>query len=475
MTLYSMSLSRLSSISHAGSLGKYITPTAVSNISVTIGSYITGVATTNDVSYNVYALTSSSTGATTHTISYTCNTPTLCYVLAVGGGGGGSSYAGGGGGADGVVMMPVTLPVGTSTISVSVGNYGVGAVKNGLGVNGSNTTVNFTATSVQNIIATGGGRGAGSSGTAGNAGGSGGGGCSQFSAATGVGGAGNNANNNFANYGGSYTAASSSSGGGGAGSFGTIGIGGLGGNGGIGIKCSLAGIANFTPSGTSYGTYYWGGGGGTMGGIGGLGGGGNGGTGTTVTAANSVTNTGGGGGGGYNAIAGNGGSGIVVIAFPTTAQSMPLTNYSFTSPIVTSNSASVVNPTITSWTITNSGTYYILNGTGGATYNFNACPYGQFFFNSTSFTVALRQTIVLAAKTYTLSFCSAVNSSYTDNNSSTNIYVDNLLQYTTFGTITTTSTSWNVYTFNFTINIAGSHEIWINSNCSIGITQILIY
>ena len=74
-----------------------------------------------------------------------------------------------------------------------------------------------------------------------------------------------------------------------------------------------------------------------------------------------------------------------------------------------------------------------------------------------------------------MSFCAAVNSLYTDNNLSVDFFVDGILQYTTLGTITTTSTCWNVYTFNFTIATAGSHESFINIHGPIGFTQILIY
>ena len=186
-------------------------------------------------------------------------------------------------------------------------------------------------------------------------------------------------------------------------------------------------------------------------------------------------NTGGGGGSGLTGIGGNGGSGIVVIAFSTTEQSLLVTNYNFTSPTVTLNTASTLKPTLTSWTTTGSaGNYYILNGTGGATYNFNQCPYGQFFYSSTNTNVRLFQTLVLSAKTYTMSFCAAVNSAFIDNTRFVEFIMDGVFLYSTLGNMTTTSTSWNVYTFDFTIS-AGSHTLWINTHCPMGITQLLIY
>ena len=123
--------------------------------------------------------------------------------------------------------------------------------------------------------------------------------------------------------------------------------------GGSGIQCTLPGINTFAPAGTAYGTYYWGGGGGgsanaTTAGTGGLGGGGGGSSvsgpapapagtyginaGTAGTNAETQPsmvpflaptvggaggkNTGGGGGGSYISTGGQGGSGIVVLAFP---------------------------------------------------------------------------------------------------------------------------------------------------------------
>ena len=321
-----------------------------------------GTSTTNNVTYNVYSfqpgtsiLPSVATSSqATYTINYNTGGSTLIYVLAVGGGGGAGTFCGGGGGAGGVVMNSVTLPSGTGTISVNVGAGGLGQGTSGANyatpvpVNGSNTTVSFSANTNANIIAYGGGFGQGLNNTtgAGN-GGSGG-------------GAGNNggllfgkAINQYNNYGnpGSLLGGANSQGcgGGGAGNVGTqnlVAALGAASNGGPGIQCFLPGISTFAPSGTPYGTYYWGGGGGGGGnasqsGNGGIGGGGGGGSsGATTTfggtggglALNAGgngtysdlaisgaggTNTGGGGGGSVHNIAASGGSGIVVIAFPS--------------------------------------------------------------------------------------------------------------------------------------------------------------
>jgi len=304
---------------------------------------VSGTSITNGITYNVYAF---KTTGVTYTITYSSNTSTYCYVLAVAGGGGGSSGGGGGGGGGGVVMTPVNVPSSSGTITVSVGAGGSGdtTANNTTGTqNGFNTTVTFnTTTAYATITATGGGYGSGTNGgstpyVAGGTGGSGGG-----SNAVVASGSGNNNNLNYANSGG-ITANNCSGGGGGAGTASSYG------NGGNGIQCFLPGISTFSPSGTSYVTYYWGGGGGgsassasISAGNGGMGGGGGGNNNTSFTAGigggssiniggsgliNDIypstkvagaggANTGGGGGGAWNGFGGSGGSGIVVIAFP---------------------------------------------------------------------------------------------------------------------------------------------------------------
>ena len=327
-------------------------------------SDVKGTSITNGINYNVYSFTSVS-ATTSYTVNYSCSSATTIYVLAVGGGGAGGGGTGGGGGAGGVVMMPISLLAGTSTININIGSGGASAANFVVGNNGNNTTVNFTANPSANIIAWGGGGGGSSSGNkVGNSGGSGGG--APGTADSGGIYAPGNPNNNYNNYGniggtGSSVATTwNPGGGGGAGVVGTSGNGaivnpgtaqapGMGGN---GIQCFLPGICNFAPSGTTYGTYYWGGGGGgsvmhnnnlLSAGNGGLGGGGggnieststyltvtyggglslnSGGNGNMTTGGNGGANTGGGGGAEFgnptSQTSGSGGSGIVIIAFPS--------------------------------------------------------------------------------------------------------------------------------------------------------------
>lgn len=306
---------------------------------------ISGTSTTNGITYNVYSFQpgtsilppAATSSQATYTINYTCALATTIYVLAVGGGAGGNSGGGGGGGAGGVVMTPISIPIGTSTITLAVGSGGASGT-NTVGTNGYNTTVNFTANSTFNIIAYGGGNAS----KTGNG----------FTVNTALGTAPSNNYINYANYGGGNTTTiTGGAGGGGAGTPGAQGNASnsyVGGNGGSGIQCFLPGIANFAPSGTPYGAYYWGGGGGGSsytnantinvgnGGIGGGGGGANGtnyiggacgiglnngGTGSINNNAGGAggVNSGGGGGGAWNGASGTGGSGIVIIAFPQIA------------------------------------------------------------------------------------------------------------------------------------------------------------
>lgn len=305
---------------------------------------VKGTSTTNGINYNVYSFTSVST-TTTYTVNYTCANATTIYVLAVGGGGSGSSSGGGGGGAGGVVMNPILLPAGSSSITISVGAGGASVGNGAMGINGTNTTVTFTSSTYNNITAYGGGPGGAVANTTNTSGGSSGGwGWGTTSASTGFPSPPLNQYNNYGNQqgaaGGSNTYAG---GGGGSGSCG------VGANGGNGIQCYLPGISTFSSSGTSYSTYYWGGGGGGFSGSsgnasgnGGLGGGGggtnsasgtvgiggigginNGGIGGTGNGLNTGTgggsggiNTGSGGGGTYINYSGAGGPGIVIIAFP---------------------------------------------------------------------------------------------------------------------------------------------------------------
>lgn len=466
------------------------TPPTISVSSTSGYTYSIGTGITNGINYNVYLFTTSTTTplTTTYTINYSCNISNYCYVFAVGGGGAGSSYAGGGGGGGGVVMMPVTLPSGSTTITISVGSGGTASVANSLGTNGYNSYVNFSSIPSSNVIAYGGGYGGGTSGnTSGSTGGSGGG--TNFGIPTTFLGVGNNTNNNFATSGSIVvTTGQYGAGGGGAGSSP------LSANissGGAGIYCTLPGIKDYTPSGYfNLGSYYWAGGGaGAVGvanvnSIGGIGGGGGGYGSTIKTGGNGFNNggtpvgdsggaggvnTGGGGGGAWNGVSGAGGSGIVAIAFPILQESFIIRNYNFATPTVSSNTASTVNTIPTGWTVSGSGSYYILNGTGGATYNLKTCPYGQFFYTTTTTTVVLSQNISLYSAIYTISFSAAVLSTFTGSFTITigsNTYTSRL---------TNSNIYWNTYTWNFINSATGTYNLTFTFNCPVGITQLLIY
>ena len=228
--------------------------------------------------------------------------------LVVAGGGAGAGYNGGGAGG----YREGSLSVSVSSFSVSVG---AGGLKGVLTI--SPYIANAGGNSVFSTITSAGGGGAGNNASVGGAGGSGGG--------NGWGGGGVGAGNtpptipSQGNNGGINGAAGNYGGGagGGAGGVGGNGSGaGAGGIGGVGLSSSINGVA----------TFYSGGGGGSFAfsgtaGAGGNGGGGAGSATTGANATNGLPNTGGGGGGAswngsnFN-LAGDGGSGIVIIRYP---------------------------------------------------------------------------------------------------------------------------------------------------------------
>jgi len=235
------------------------------------------------------------------------------YYAVVGGGGAGSgsstTLAGGGGGAGEVIQGSEVVSIGTKSVVVGAG--GTCADADLIGTNGSQSSIDA-------IVAIGGGYGGYFNGTTNNAGSGGSGGGATTSGATGdaIGGS---ATNGYK--GGDvpdgliYTAA----GGGGAGSIGQdVADDVTGGNGGTGITISTNGMS-ITVAG--------GGGGassdgfGDAGGTGGSGIGGNGGSyAYAVGGTDGATNTGSGGGGGFEDGAqtypvGQGGSGVVVISY----------------------------------------------------------------------------------------------------------------------------------------------------------------
>ena len=247
-------------------------------------------------------------------------------ILAVGGGGAGGSSAtgaisGGGGGAGGYLEGNLSITRG-STYAVSIGAGGVGALNTTFAGNIGGDTVFGSYTAV------GGGAGGfrydSNTYNGGSAGGSSGGGAGWASGVITPSAATQTSQSpltGYGNIGGSGNAgAGGSGGGGGAGSAAANGTNTVNTAGGIGRQSSITGTA----------TYYAGGGGGgaysqtgpnAAAGAGGLGGGGAGGYQGSVAATAGTANTGGGGGGCGNPgsgiwIGANGGSGVLIIAYP---------------------------------------------------------------------------------------------------------------------------------------------------------------
>ena len=340
--------------------------------SISTSNDVAGTAIYNNTTYKIRTFTT--VGANSFDY-YNADRNTI-YVLAVGGGGGAGTIGGGGGG--GVVMQAITLPLGSNILNINIGNGGVSSTT--ASTNGQNTTVNFYGQPSSNIIALGGGAGSGvvanGKGTAStpSSGGSGGGGSATIgtggggmscpgnyvpSNVTTNGASGNTAYSNYTNSGGNGICSWAGNwpivggGGGGAGDSGqtattiqrttcagttyTVNSDNRSGRGGNGIQANstIQPIANFNPSGTSYGTYYWGSGGNGGGSaalplVDVLGGSGSTGGLNSVWGSNpnAGANTGGGGGGApgsSDVVGGNGGSGIVIIAYAETPLSGPVT------------------------------------------------------------------------------------------------------------------------------------------------------
>jgi hypothetical protein len=211
-------------------------------------------------------------------------------ALVIGGGGAGTSGMAGGGAGGYQYNSSFAITAGAYSIVIGSGGNQYGSPS----YNGGNSTFSI-------VTANGGGGGGGSNG--GSGGGSAGGG----TPGTGIAGQG---------YGGGSSTSGIGAGGGGAGAVGgnSPGSTGYGGDGGVGIQNSISG----TP------TYYAGGGGGAISGqsvyyhfsVGGLGGGGGGVSGPGGVAASGTDSLGGGGGaGGSGCVSGNGGKGVVIIAY----------------------------------------------------------------------------------------------------------------------------------------------------------------
>ena len=257
---------------------------------------------------------------------------TASYLVVAGGGGGSGHYGGGGGGAGGyrtdVASLNTTL---SYTVTVGAGGSGVGtAVPSATGP-GSNSTFNITTSA-------GGGGGVNDNVVrAGSSGGSGGGGNGGYNT---VGGSGNTpstspsqGNNGGTSYG---SGPNLGGGGGGASAVGGTASSSVAGAGGAGTANSITGSSV---------TYAGGGGGGAYaGGSGGAAGAGGGAAGTTANAGISGTaNLGGGGGGSNFGTGGNGGSGVVIISYPSPQK--------FGGGIVTTSGANTIHTFQTSGTL----------------------------------------------------------------------------------------------------------------------------
>lgn len=249
------------------------------------------------------------------------------FVLAGGGSGGYTTLgtAGAGGGAGGAVFHNGILVVpGSNTFTVTVGAGASGASTNqaaNYAPSGSNSS--FVGGSI-NMIAYGGGGGAGynSAYVAGASGGCGGGG--EYTGGISSGTQGTGGTTTLGNGGGAGTTAYTSFPSGGGGGLGSSGRNGSnGGHGGTGLSLTDWALATSTGSGGHYGG---GGGGGSypyQGGSGGAGGGGNGGSNGGTSGGNGVAYSGGGGGGRgqYNSgsgVAGSGGSGVIIVRYAGT-------------------------------------------------------------------------------------------------------------------------------------------------------------
>jgi len=250
-------------------------------------------------------------------------------VLIVAGGGGGGGDAAGGGGAGGVYAntnYSVTA-LRAETVTVGAGGAG-GQCSSGnagscssppLATSGYIAPTSGGPSVFSTISAPGGGQGGVYNGGAGGNGGSGGGG----GAENGVGGTATATGSNYFGFAGGTSTGGGGAGGGGAGH---VGFSGGPGKGGDGYQSAITGTNTY---------YAGGGGGGAQNGatraLGGLGGGGNGSSGCSWNyalgtdsnqAQPGAPNSGGGGGGapyGCNGSAGNGGSGVVIISYLTTA------------------------------------------------------------------------------------------------------------------------------------------------------------
>ena len=306
-------------------------------IGATGGSATGGTVTQPTISGTSYTIhTFTTVGATTFTVSGSI----ACDYLVVAGGGGGGTGRGGGGGGGGVLQGSMTLTTGSYTITVGDrGNQSINDLQGGDGGASSIAAL---------VVTTGGGGGGGWTTNAGRNGGSGGGASAGSAASGGTGVAGQG----FA--GSARLDGNTGGGGGGAGGAAS------GSTGAIGVTSQITGTTTYYAGGGGAGTVSGGAVGVAFGGTyqvaNGTYGGGNGAgtSGTNQPFQNAVANTGGGGGGqeGYGGLSGFGGTGIVIIRYPTSPPSGR--TYTFTgytdspgNPISYINSSSVTNGALT--------------------------------------------------------------------------------------------------------------------------------
>ncbi len=309
------------------------------------------VSSLGGYTFRIKSVTSGGTSGQSNAIASASTISSLEYLVVAGGGGGGgnggSNYAraGGGGGGYGTGTITSTLVAGTAyTVTVGAGGPGGDAAK------GANSVFNT-------ITRTGGGGGGYQTAASGSggAGGSGGGkpGQGAYSPGTGNqggyspvegydGGGGTDAENTY------------SGGGGGAGGVGVTGAasGNGGGYGGTGAANSITGTSTYYAGGGGGGSGYTGGPGNYGNSAGGNGGGGGGRLGY-VDGGNGTANLGGGGGGtrgGGSSVSGNGGSGVVILKYPSGFA--PTFSGGLTASTVTSGSNKISTVTAGTGTVT---------------------------------------------------------------------------------------------------------------------------
>ena len=309
---------------------------SATTIDQSTGTYTFNPTTTTSNAGSFKARLSASDGITSATrfVNFSLGfTHTLHYLVIAGGGGGGGSNsgfaAGGGGGAGGyrsswnnessgggaAAESAITGSPG-DVYTITVGAGGTGAVGNGTGTNGGNSSI--AKTGMTTISSVGGGYGGSSAGVSPASGGSGG-GAAPYDNTLANGTANQGYNGGLAyGSGGDY----SGGGGGGAGAVGaSASAGSEGADGGVGVASTITGSSVYRAGGGGGGDWN-----GPNGGTGGNGGGGDANQSAGSNGVDGTANTGGGGGGGgatssYVADGGDGGSGVVIIRSSTQAAS----------------------------------------------------------------------------------------------------------------------------------------------------------